>query len=170
MKILVLNGSPRPQGNTSKMTAAFKEAAEAAGHDVREFRAAGMNIRGCLACEYCHGKGEGACAQKDDMQKIYSELKDTEMIVLASPIYYHGFSGQLKCAVDRFYSVLYPKAPETLQKVAMLLSSGDSDMYDGARFSYEGDFLGYLGLEDMGIITNHDKDYLKTVMKMATTL
>ena len=52
----------------------------------------------------------------------------------------------------------------------MVLSSGDSDMYDGARFSYEGDFLGYLGLEDMGIITNHDKEYLKTIMKMATTL
>ena len=46
MKILVLNGSPRPQGNTSKMTAAFKEAAETAGHDIREFRVAGMNIRG----------------------------------------------------------------------------------------------------------------------------
>jgi hypothetical protein len=33
-----------------------------------------------------------------------------------------------------------------------------------------GDFLGYLGLEDLGIITNHDKDYLETVRKMATTL
>jgi len=52
----------------------------------------------------------------------------------------------------------------------MFLSSGDSDMYDGARFSYEGEFLGYLGLEDMGIITNHDKDYLKAIMKLATTL
>ena len=99
------------------------------------------------------------------MQEVYNQLQSANMLVLASPIYYHGFSGQLKCAVDRFYSVLYPKAPETLQKVAMFLSSGDSDMYDGARFSYEGDFLGYLGLEDMGIITNHDKDYLKTIMK-----
>ncbi len=104
------------------------------------------------------------------MQEVYNQLQRANMLVLASPIYYHGLSGQLKCAVDRFYSVLYPQAPETLQKVAMFLSSGDSDMYDGARFSYEGDFLGYLGLEDMGIITNHDKDYLKTIMKMATTL
>ena len=104
------------------------------------------------------------------MQEVYNQLQSANMLVLASPIYYHGISGQLKCAVDRLYSVLYPKAPETLQKVAMFLSSGDSDMYDGARFSYEGDFLGYLGLEDMGIITNHDKDYLNTVMKMATTL
>ena len=153
MKVLVLNGSPRPQGNTSKMTAAFKEAAEAAGHDVREFRAAGMNIRGCLACEYCHGKGEGACVQKDDMQKIYSELKDTEMIVLASPIYYHGISGQLKCVIDRFYSALYPKAPESLKYISMFLASGDKDQYTGARFSFDGDFLGYLGLEDKGFFS-----------------
>ena len=49
MKVLVLNGSPRSHGNTSKMTAAFKETAEAAGHDVREFRVASMDIRGCMA-------------------------------------------------------------------------------------------------------------------------
>ena len=128
------------------------------------------NIKGCLACEYCHGKGHGVCVQKDDMQEIYAELKDTQMLVLASPIYYHGISGQLKCAVDRFYSALYPKAPETLKKAAMFLSSGDPDMYDGAKFSYDGDFLGYLGLEDMGIITNHDKDCLAAVRQMATSL
>ena len=40
-----------------------------------------------------------------------------------------------------------------LAKVAMLLASGDADMYDGAMFSYRGDFLDYLGLEDMGVIT-----------------
>lgn len=76
----------------------------------------------------------------------------------------------LKCAIDRFYSVLYPKAPKSLRKVAMLLSSGDPEMYIGARFSYEGDFLGYLGLEDVGIVTNHDENYLDTVRQMATSL
>lgn len=153
MKILVLNGSPHPQGNTSKMTAAFKEVAEAAGHDVMEFRVAGMDIKGCLACEYCHGKGAGICVQKDDMQRIYAELKDIEMLVLASPIYYHGISGQLKCAIDRFYSALFPKAPESLKYVSMFLASGDKDQYKGARFSFDGDFLGYLGLEDKGFFT-----------------
>ena len=170
MRILVLNGSPRPHGSTAEMVAVFKESAEKAGHEVFVINVCRKNIKGCLACEYCHGKGQGKCARQDDMQEVYDQLQCANMLVLASPIYYHGFSGQLKCAVDRFYSVLYPKAPETLQKVAMFLSSGDSDMYDGARFSYEGDFLGYLGLEDMGIITNHDKDYLKTIMEMATTL
>ncbi|MBQ6455546.1 MAG: flavodoxin family protein [Mogibacterium sp.] len=153
MKITILNGSPRLQGNTSKMTAAFRESAEAAGHTVTEFNVCRMNIKGCLACEYCHGKGGGACIQKDDMQQIYSELQDTDMLVLASPIYYHGISGQLKCAIDRFYSALYPKAPESLRYVAMFLASGDKDQYTGARFSFDGDFLGYLGLEDKGFYT-----------------
>ena len=61
--------------------------------------------------EYCHNRGKGKCIQKDDMQDIYSLLKDTNMLVLAFPIYYHGISGQLKCVIDRFYSALYPAAP-----------------------------------------------------------
>lgn len=77
------------------------------------------------------------------------------MLVLASPIYYHGVSGQLKCVLDRFYSAAYPSKPRKLKKVSMILSSGDANMYDGAMFSYQGDFLDFLGLEDMGVFTAH---------------
>ena len=170
MKILVLNGSPRPNGNTAGMIKVFQTAAEEKGHQVKVMDVCRMNIRGCLACEYCHNKGDGQCVQKDDMQKIYDELQDTEMLVLASPIYYHGISGQLKCAIDRFYAQLYPKAPESLRKTAMFLSSGDPDMYTGAKFSYDGDFLGYLGLEGCGIFTNHDSDVLQNIQMMAAKL
>ena len=104
------------------------------------------------------------------MQEIYAELRDAEMLVLAAPIYYHGISGQLKCVIDRFYSALYPTAPATLKKVAMFLSSGDDNMYDGAKFSYDGDFLGYLGLEGMGIFTNHDRNVMCRIKDMAASL
>ena len=170
MKIVVLNGSPRPKGNTSQMIKAFCEGLEEACHEYGVYSVCKMNIHGCLACEYCHGKGKGTCIQKDDMQNIYHELKEADMLVIASPIYYHGLTGQLKCVIDRFYSALYPKAPETLKKVAMFLSSGDDDMYEGAKFSYDGDFLGYLGLEDVGIFTNHDKDVLEKIREMAERL
>ena len=153
MKILVLNGSPRPNGNTKSMIKAFQEGAESARHQVDVEDVCLMKINGCLACEYCHTRGHGECAQKDDMQQIYSLLKEAEMLVLASPIYYHGISGQLKCVVDRFYSAAYPSKPPKLKKVAMILSSGASNMYDGAMFSYQGDFLDYLVLEDMGVFT-----------------
>ena len=170
MKILVLNGSPRVNGDTAKMCKVFKEAAEEKGHEVIQIDVCRKNIRGCLACEYCHNKGNGSCIQDDDMKQIFPHLKDAEMLVLASPIYYHNISGQLKCVIDRFYSILYPKAPETLKKTAMFLASGDPDMYDGARFSYEGDFLGYLDLEDLGMFTNHDADVLEKIRHMADKL
>ena len=52
----------------------------------------------------------------------------------------------------------------------MFLSSGDDDMYTGAKFSYDGDFLGCLGLEGCGIFTNHDKDVLSKIREMAASL
>lgn len=166
MNILVLNGSPRPTGETAGMIRTFRIEAESAGHTVNVIDVCRKNIHGCLACEYCHGKGQGECSQKDDMTMIYALICDADMLVLASPIYYHNISGQLKCVVDRFYAALYPKAPQKLKKVAMFLASGDSDMYDGVKFSYYGDFIGYLGLEDLGIFTNHDKGVMEKISEM----
>lgn len=155
MNILVLNGSPRPAGNTKQMAEAFREGAVHAGHQVNVVDVCRKNIGGCLACEYCHTKGRGICVQKDDMQEIYILLKSADMLVIASPIYYHGISGQLKCVIDRFYSAAYPTKPDRLKKAAMILSSGAPDMYEGALFSFKGDFLDYLGLENMGVFTSH---------------
>jgi len=47
---------------------------------------------------------------------------------------------------------------EELKKVAMILSSGDANMYEGALFSFKGDFLDYLGLENMGVFTAHGSE------------
>ena len=112
---------------------------------------------GCLACEYCHSKGHGECIQKDDMQEVYNLLKEAEMLVIASPfIITHIRSA--KCVIDRFYSAAYPRGPKNLKKVAMILSSGDANMYEGALFSFKGDFLDYLGLENMGVFTAHGSE------------
>lgn len=154
MKVLILNGSPHPNGNTKALADAFKEGAESKGHDVTEVDAARMNIHGCLGCEYCHTRGNGRCIQDDDMQKIYPLLQQADVLVLASPIYYHGFSGQLKCTIDRFYAIGGPGELK-LKKIAMLLSSGAGNVYDGAVYSFKRDFVGFLGLEDAGIVTAH---------------
>lgn len=92
------------------------------------------------------------------MRQVYDWLKQADMLVLASPIYYHGLSGQLKCVIDRFYATAYPQKPPRLSKAAMILSSGDADMYEGALFSFRGDFLDYLGLEDMGVYAAHGSE------------
>ena len=70
------------------------------------------------------------------------------MIVLASPIYYHGLSGQLQCTLNRIYALDKPKK---LRRAALFLSSEDRNVYEGAIYTYRNSFLGYLKLEDMGI-------------------
>ena len=148
MNILVLNGSPRPNGNTAAMVGAFAEGARESGHEVTVVPVCQKKIGGCLACEYCHTKGEGKCVQQDDMQEIYPVLEEAEMIVLASPIYYHSFTGQLQCAINRIYALDKPK---NLKKAALIMSSGSNHVYCGAIYEYRNSFLNYLKLEDMGI-------------------
>lgn len=153
MNILVLNGSPRKHGNTAFMIEAFLDGAKQQGHHVDVISVCEKNINGCLACEYCHTKGNGACIQQDDMQEIYPLLQEAEMVVLASPVYYHGFSGQLQCAINRIYALDKPKK---LRKAALFLSSGSDSVYDGTIYAYENSFIQYLGLENMGIFKAYD--------------
>ena len=61
MKILVLSGSPRSGQNTATLVNAFKEGAESKGHEVTVVEVAKKEIKGCMACEYCHTKGNGTC-------------------------------------------------------------------------------------------------------------
>ena len=154
MKILILNGSPRPNGNTAALIAAFAEGAQAAGNDVTVFDVCQKQIAGCKGCEYCHTKGNGSCIQKDDMQELYPLLADAEMLVLASPIYYFGLSAQLQAAIHRTYAI---GMPPKLKKAALLLSSGSDDVYDGAVFEYT-KLCEWIHLENVGILTAHGEE------------
>ena len=148
MKITVLNGSPRKQ-NTAAMAEAFAEGARAAGHEVEVLQVGKMKINGCLACEYCHGKGAGQCVQKDDMEKVMPAYKDCDMIVFASPIYYFDMTAQLSAAIQRVYAI---GKPTKAAKAALLLSSASPNPFEGAIATYKS-MIGYMGLEDAGVIT-----------------
>lgn len=103
--IVVLNGSPRKKGNTSELVRAFAEGAEGAGHQVTEFFLNGMNVHGCLGC-FGGGKDPAhPCVQSDDMDSVYAAYREADVVVLASPLYYWGISGQLKIAFDRLFAV-----------------------------------------------------------------
>lgn len=108
--------------------------------------------------------------QNNDMQEIYEIMKEMDMLVIASPIYYHGITGKIKCVIDRFYSNLYPNNRTKIRKIAMFLASGSPNPYEGAKFSYEGDFTGYLGLEDIGIYTNYDSNILEKITELVGNL
>lgn len=153
MNIFILNGSPHPNGNTAAMIDAFVEGARENGHDITVISVCQKKIAGCLACEYCHTKGNGRCIQQDDMQPLYPVLEEAEMIVLASPVYYHSFTGQLQCAINRIYALDKPKK---LKKAALILSSGSDSVYGGAIYEYQNSFIDYLKLENLGIFTAFD--------------
>ena len=104
-KIIILNGSPRKNGNTSALTSEFARGAMESGNTVTEFCLSSMNIHSCLGC-CCGGKDHSSpCVQKDDMDKIYPVYKEADIVVLASPLYYWTISGQLKTAFDRLFAV-----------------------------------------------------------------
>ena len=149
MNVLILQGSPRANGNTAWMAEEFKKAAEAAGHHVTLVNVAHKKIAGCLACEYCHGKGNGVCVQKDDMQELQPLFAEAEALVLASPIYYFTMCAQIQAPIQRLYNV---NKPAKVKKMALPLSSYSPDVYDGAIGEYRG-IADYWKCEDLGIVT-----------------
>ena len=104
-KIVILNGSPRKSGNTSALVKAFTEGAQNAGSTVTEFFLDGMDIHGCKGCFGGHSSKECPCVQKDDMAQIYLAVKECDVVVLASPLYYWTMSGQLRTALDRLFAL-----------------------------------------------------------------
>ena len=169
MKIAILNGSPRV-GNTSAMVNAFAEGVKEAGHEVEVLHVGKMKINGCLACEYCHTKGEGKCVQKDDLEKIMPAYLESDMVVFASPIYYFAPTAQLEAAWQRVYCI---GKPAKATKAALLLSSG-SGAYDAAIAQYKA-FTGYVGIQDMGVCTatgdeNKSEAKLAEIKAFAKTL
>ena len=156
MKILILNGSPRPNGSTSAIVEAFAEGAEEAGHSVEIIKVGRKKIAGCLGCEYCHTKGNGQCIQKDDEKEVYKALEHAEMLVLASPIYYYSFSAQLQAALHRTYAL---KVPKKVRKTALLLSSGSPDVYGPAVRQYQLSVVEYYKIEDLGEMTVNEENY-----------
>ncbi|MDO4648197.1 MAG: flavodoxin family protein [Eubacteriales bacterium] len=149
MKITILNGSPRKQGNTQIMVDAFCKGANEAGHITEVLPIATMNINGCIACKYCFAH-DGVCSQKDDMSKVLESIDKADMVVFASPIYWFDISAQLKTVIDRMYA--RGKVGFHFNKTALLLDSGADNVYSAAIAQYKM-MTGYLKWEDKGIIT-----------------
>ena len=133
-KIVILNGSPRAHGNTKELIDAFMQGAQEKGHEVVCFNVAQMNIHGCLGC-FGGGKDKNSpCVQKDDMLKIYPKYAEADIVVLASPMYYWGFSGQLKCAFDRLFAVAECNENyENPKKNCILLMASEGDGSDNEK-------------------------------------
>lgn len=149
MKITILNGSPRVNGNTEIMVDEFIRGAKDSGHEVDKINLAGKSIAGCLGCQYCFAHG-GKCVQNDDMAAVLESLDQTDLVVFASPIYWFDITGQLKCAIDRMYA--RGSVGFHFHKTVLLLDSASDGVYAAAIAQYKATGA-YLKWEDKGIIT-----------------
>lgn len=148
MNILVVTGSPRKNGNTEIMAEVFAEAAKEKGHEVTVKKLSSLRVNPCLACKYCFTH-DGVCVQKDDMNSILKDLSKTDLLVIASPIYWFDISAQTKCFIDRMYA--FGKKGFHINSIAMLLNSGADGVYGAAEAQLKA-ISSYLKWELKGII------------------
>ena len=137
-KIVSLNGSPRRNGNTSALVKAFTQGAESAGNTVTEFFLDSMEIHGCRGCFGGHSSQECPCVQKDDMSQIYPAVKESDVVVLATPLYYWNMSGQIRTAIDRLFALEEGdgKLLRGHERAAALLMAAEGNGFDDVLLYY----------------------------------
>ena len=151
--ILVLNGSPRPKGNTIMLCEALQKGAESAGHKVSRFDLQKLNLHGCLGCMKGGKDKASPCVQKDDMEKIYPLYTSCDIVVLASPLYYWSFSGQLKTVIDRLFAVAETDpAYANPKKDCALVMAAEGNTPDNWKpaLDYYKALVHFLGWRDLG--------------------
>lgn len=107
MKIVSLLGSPREMSNSSTIANRFCTTAQKLGAEVRTFTLNDLNFRGCQGCYACKTKLD-RCVLKDDLTEVLEAVRDTDILVLASPVYFWDVSAQMKAFLDRSFSFLRP--------------------------------------------------------------
>jgi multimeric flavodoxin WrbA len=99
MKVLGIAGSPRRGGNTDTLLAEVLRGAADKGAETQTIVLSKLKYVSCQHCDACLAKG--ICKIKDDMQQIYKDLAEADIIVLASPIQFMGITAEAKAMVDR---------------------------------------------------------------------
>lgn len=104
MKIVTILGSPRKKGNTAKVLGTFENIIVGKGHDIDRINITSYNLKGCLGCDKCQSIiDEPGCVQKDDMLSLFDRMIAADAVVYATPLYWWGFTSQLKTLIDRQY-------------------------------------------------------------------
>lgn len=103
MKVLMINGSPRSNGNTALALKEMENIFKESGVEVETVQVGNKAIRGCIACNKCAQLGK--CVFDDMVNEVAPKLKEIDGLVLASPVYYASANGNLISFLDRlFYS------------------------------------------------------------------
>ena len=144
-RVMILCGSPRDKGNTMTVVRWAAEGARASGAEVEIVVANQLNykVNGCIACMSCQNSEEFGCVINDDASPIIARIPKQDVLVFATPVYFMGFSAQLKLIIDRMFSLFkihedwIDYAP-LIQKTSLVLiatAAGRED--EGMKFAVE---------------------------------
>lgn len=129
MKVLMLNGSPRPNGNTSLALAELEKTFATEGIETEIIPIGNQNIRGCIACGYC--KNNGKCVFDDCVNDLARKFEACDGMIVASPVYYASANATLIAALDRlFHSTSFSKSMKVGASVAIARRGGCSSTFD----------------------------------------
>ena len=122
-KVLILSASPRKEGNSDTLCNQFMKGAMEAGHQVEKVRLSECQIHYCLGCGVCNQTHQ--CVQKDDMNALLNKMVESDVIVMATPVYFYSMNGQMKTLIDR----TVPRYTEIAHKdFYFILAAADTDI------------------------------------------
>lgn len=163
MNILMVYGSPHKKGTTHALAEAFLSGVNQSRHTVQSVWLGEKKVAPCLGCEYCKHH-DGNCVHGDDMAEILPAVLAADLVVFVTPIYYFGFSAQMKAFIDRFYAVNARLRAQTEKKAVLLCAGGGKEEWipDGILANYH-TMLRYLHWESLGnvcALACHVKEHL----------
>ena len=156
MNTLIVTGSPRKGMFSDRIAEEIRKKTDGTVIHLRE-----KTLSPCRACEYCHKKGNGECAIKDDMSALYPLFREADTIVLVSPIYWWQVTAQMKTFIDRLYAVGHDEWKG--KKAVVILNGGAED--DDVEFRILRDafseMFSYLSVDFryLGVGTTDEKAY-----------
>ncbi|RLC07708.1 MAG: flavodoxin family protein [Deltaproteobacteria bacterium] len=105
MKTVCLLGSPRVRGNSAVLATRYCETAEKLGSEIQTFTLNKLSYRGCQACMTCKTKLD-KCVLEDDLTHVLDAIREADVLVITTPVYFGEVSGQFKGFIDRTFSYL----------------------------------------------------------------
>lgn len=129
MKVLILNGSPRANGNTAAALAEMEKVFAQEGMGVETVQVGHKAIRGCISCDSCYQTGK--CVFDDEVNQLASKFQEADGLVVGSPVYYASANATLIAVLDRlFYSTHFDKRMKVGAGVAIARRCGCSSTFD----------------------------------------
>ncbi len=145
MKVLGINGSPRPGGNTDILLDKVLEGARTKGAKTEKIVLNTLKFSPCQECENI--RDDGSCIIEDDMQPLYEKIKEADAIILASPIFFGSLSAQTKMMIDRFQClwrvkyIFQPKADQPLAEKKGIFNKRKKGFFISVEASTRKDFF-----------------------------